>query len=366
MNISDIVRLRLYNQHISSAKFKTVSEVVSWLGAIQAQDYPGAKWSIGLRLKNSRDADIEKAIADRKIIRTWPMRGTLHFIAAEDARWMLNLLTPRIIAGTATRQKNLNLNSEIFDACKKLFIKVMAGGKRFTRREMIALLESKDISTANQRGYHILGRLAQEGVICFGPMRNKQQTFVLLNDWLPKTKALERNEALAELTRRYFTSHGPATIQDFAWWSGLKIVDIKSGIKMAGNYLKMEKIDGREYWMSSDISSEAMNKEFEQSAVYMLPGFDEYLLGYKDRSAVLDLKHAQKITPGSNGMFTPTILINGRVVGIWKKNIKKNVVIIRPDFFVKTGRKEILELTFVAERYGYFIGLPAVLDEVGK
>ena len=203
MTPQDIAQFRLYYQQIATTKFKEPSQVVSWLGAMQAQDYAGVKWSIGLRLPGATDADIERAIAAKTIIRTWPMRGTLHFVAPEDVRWMLALLTPRIIAQTAGRYRQLELDEAIFARSKELFAQALQGDKQLTRDEMQQLLEQANISTAGQRGYHILVRAAQDGLICFGAPSGKQQTFALLDEWAPQAKSLERDEALAELARRY-------------------------------------------------------------------------------------------------------------------------------------------------------------------
>ena len=221
MTGSDIAQRRLGNQSIAPAASLTPGEVVKRLGAVQAQDYLGALWALGLRMQRAVEADIEQAIANREIIRTWPMRGTLHFVAAEDVRWMLALLTPRILARAARRHQQLALDEATFARSETLFTNALENGRSLTRNQMMDVLEQAGISTKGQRGYHILGWAAQNGLICFGPRQGKQHTFVLLDEWLPSGKSLSREEALAELAHRYFTGHGPATIQDFIWWSGL-------------------------------------------------------------------------------------------------------------------------------------------------
>lgn len=353
----DIARLRLYNQQIAGTRFKTPEQIVSWLGALQAQDYAGAKWSIGLRLPGATDPDIEQAIADRKIVRTWPMRGTLHFVEVSDARWMLALLTPRIIAGSAGRYRQLELDEAVFARSKELFAKVLQGGKQLTREEMYQLLERHSISTAGQRGYHILSRSAQDGLICFGPPDDKQQIFVLLDEWAPKTKELARDEALAELTQRYFMSHGPATLQDFARWAGLNVTEARAGLDMVKPQLRQETMNSQVYWMSPDMPV----LEDNSPAVYLLPGFDEYMLGYKDRSAVLDAIHAQKIVPGNNGMFSPTLVIDGKVTGTWKRAFKKDTVVMTISPFTSLSQAQSCAISAFAERYGRFIGKSPVI-----
>jgi hypothetical protein len=353
----EITHLRLRNQRIACTSFTAPGEVVAWLGAMQAQDYAGAKWSIGLRLADSTDAAIEQAIAARTIVRTWPMRGTLHFVAPADARWMLALLTPRIIAGSARRMHQLELDEATIARSKELFARGLEGDRRLTRDEMYQLLERAGISTAGQRGYHMLARAAQDAVICFGAPSGKEQTFVLLDEWAPQAKSLTGEEALAELTRRYFTSHGPATLQDFMWWSGLAAADAKRGLEAARPALSQETIDGRVYW----LSPQAPSIRNPQPTIYVLPGFDEYLLGYRDRSAVLDPAFARQVCPGGNGVFFPTIVIDGRVVGTWKRTLKKGKIVMTPSPFYGMSEVEYGAFAKAAERYGAFMGLPVAV-----
>jgi hypothetical protein len=320
MTSRDIAYHRLSNQQIASAKPKTPNELVASLGAMQAQDYLGALWAIGLRSMNSNEADIEKAIGARTIIRTWPMRGTLHFVAPADVRWMLELLTPAVIAASKRRQQQLELDDKTFARCRALFTKVLQGDKQLTRDAMYSSLQHAHISTSSQRGYHILWRLAQEGIICFGARAGKQPTFALLDEWARPTKKLKREEALAELTKRYFSGHGPATLQDFAWWSGLKISEAKAGLEMIESSLRKEADGTKVYWMSTESTSSPADTPI----ACLLPGFDEYMLGYNDRSAVLDPRHAQKLIPDNNGRFLSTMVMNGRVVGTWKRTVKRN------------------------------------------
>jgi hypothetical protein len=353
----DIVHRRLHNQSIAPAALATPGEVVTRLGAVQAQDYLGALWAVGLRMKGATEQTIEQAISDRKIIRTWPMRGTLHFVAPEDVRWMLALLAPRIIARAARRHKQLELDAAIFARSEALFTKALQGGKQLTRAEMMDVLEQAGISTKGQRGYHILWWAAQSGLICFGPRQGKQDTFLLLDDWLPEGKTLSREEALAELAYRYFTGHGPATIQDFRWWSGLLAVDARAGLKMVEAQLAHEEFDGQIYWFSSSLSS----IKAASPTAYLLPGFDEYLLGYRDRTAALDSAHATKVVPGANGMFKPIIVIDGRVVGTWKRTFKKDRVVIALQPFNALSEAEAQAVAPAAECYGVFVNLPVAM-----
>ncbi len=320
----NIALSRLANLGIANPGLSQPGEVVTSLGALQAQDYGGALWSIGLRMVRATEQDIEQAIAERTVVRTWPMRGTLHFVAAQDVRWLLALLTPRVIAQSAGRYRQLELDETTFARSKEVFVRALRGGKQLTRDAMLQALEQADLPTAGQRGYHILARLAQDGLICFGTRSGKQHTFVLLDEWLPPTSPMARDAALAELAKRYFASHGPATVQDLMRWAGITSAEAKLGSEAGGKDLIQQTIEDRVYWTASthpDLSS-------GMASVHLLPGFDEYLLGYGDRSAMLDPAYAQRICPGGNGMFVPTVVIDGMVAGVWKRTLKKGAVVI--------------------------------------
>ncbi|HEU5071022.1 MAG TPA: winged helix DNA-binding domain-containing protein [Verrucomicrobiae bacterium] len=349
---------RLANLGIAAANGATPAQVVSRLGAMQAQDYPGALWSIGLRTANATEADVEHAIRERQIVRTWPMRGTLHFVAAPDVRWMLALLTPRILANARRRAVRLELDAKTLARCEKLVVQALAGGRIMPRELLLARLEQAKISTAGSRGYHILWRLAQQGVICFGPREAKQHTFVLLDEWLPAAKPVEREVGLAELARRYVTSHGPATLADFAGWAGLRAADARDGVDGAASALERVAMNNKVYWLPRRTAPATP----AVAQGHLLPGFDEFVLGYKDREAVLEARHAAKIIPGNNGMFMPTIAVAGRIAGTWQRTLKKSVTIqLMP--FQRLTRAHRLALTPAVERYARFLGMPVKWEE---
>jgi hypothetical protein len=349
MTIKDLIYNRLINQLISSSGSENPEQVVSSLGAIQAQDYYGSLWAIGLRLKNSTEEGVEKAITERKIVRTWPMRGTLHFVAAEDIRWMLTLFAQRIISGTKSRHKQLELDEKIFNRSKEVFIKNLQGGKQLTRDDMYKLLEKNKISSAGQRGIHILRELALDGLLCFGNRHGKQQTFVLLDEWVPNSKNLNREESLAEITLRYFNSHGPATLYDFSWWSGLTIADAKSGLEMVKHKFIRGNYNDRTF-----ISP--MQRKPEKKSLFnsiLLPAFDEYLVGYKTRSDVL--KPEYKKFANAGGMLSPTIINHGKVSGTWRRSIKSEKVIVELFPFAALSKTYYKNVLNAAELYGRFI-----------
>jgi hypothetical protein len=366
MTTDEITQYRLRSQQIvqpesSGDSPRSPGSIVAHLGAMQAQDYPGAKWSIGLRLPGVTDTDVERAIADRTIVRTWPMRGTLHFVAAADVRWMLELLTPRVIASSTRRHQELGLDAATFARATELFASALEGGKQLTRDEMYATLEAAGISTANQRGYHILGRTAQEGLICFAAHSSKQPTFALLDEWIPNAKRLEREEALAELAKRYFIGHGPATLQDFCWWAGLTTSDARIGLEAVKADLTEATADGKTYWMRPALPPQPVYSD-AGTTVHLLPGFDEYLLGYRDRSAALDPKHAPTIVPGNNGMFMSTIVVDGRVAGTWKRTANRKTVRVTAQPFEPLDERAKRGVVTAAQWYGEFLKMDVTTD----
>jgi hypothetical protein len=354
----DIARQRLHNQLIASPTLTTPAAVVDRLVAIQAQDYNQALWAIGLRLPAATQAAVEQAIADKEIVRTWPMRGTLHFVTAVDIRWLLALLTPRILARSAGRHKQLELDKATFVRAETLFVSNLENGRQLTRSQMMDVLEKGAITTTGQRGYHILWWAAQMRLICFGPRQGKEDTFVLLDEWLPGSKWLDRDQSLAELTRRYFNGHGPATVQDFLWWSGLTAADARQGLEMVEAQLAQAHLDGRTYWFSPAPPPVIA----APSTAHLLPAFDQYLLGYRERDVVLNPAWATRIAPGRNGVFKPIIVIEGRVVGIWKRTLRKTKVVITVESFVPLSQSNMRDVSTAAERYGRFLQLPVELS----
>lgn len=355
MTTLDIAHRRLANQHIAGAGFERPGEAVRWLGAVQAQDYLGSLWALGLRMRRAIEAEIEQAIADKTIIRTWPLRGTLHYVAAADVRWMLKLVAARTIARAAPRYRQLELDEATFAKSKRVLLRALRGGKQLTRPELAAALHRAGISTGSQRLIHILNRAALEGLICYAARRGKQFTFALLEEWVPAAKTFERDEALAELARCYFRSHGPATLQDFAWWSGLAIADARAGLEMVKSRLLQEVIGGRAYWFSA---SRPAVKEASPTA-YLLPAYDEYTVAYQDRSAALNPLHAKE---SGKGIFHPTIVVDGQIVGTWKREFKKNSVVIMPSYFTRLSRAREGAVAEAASRYGEFLAASAVLS----
>jgi hypothetical protein len=291
------------------------------MGAVQAQDYPGALWAIGMRMRNAIASDIEQAMADGVIIRTHPMRGTWHFVAAEDVRWLLNLMAPGRFASNALWYRRLELDEATFAKSNAILAQTLQDGKQLTRKELAAVLRQAGISTEGLRLTFLLHRAELEAVICSGARRGKQFTFALLDEVVPSSRMLKRDEALAELAQRYFTSHGPATLQDFIWWSGLAAADARAGLEMVKSQFVQETIDGKTYWLSPSTPT----TKVALPCAYLLPPYDEYTVAYKDRSAVLDPAYRQQ---AGFAIFGPTIAIDGQIAGTWKREFKKEAVVV--------------------------------------
>ncbi len=349
----DIAKHRLINQQLAATNFRSPKDIVGWLGAVQAQDYAMAKWAVGARLSGITEAAVAQSINSAEIVRTHVMRPTWHLVLAEDVRWMTALTAPHINSSVRSMQKKIGLDEKIFKRTNAIIEKSLAGGNHLTRAELMALLKKNKITTDSLQAIHIMFDAELRGLVCNGPMRGKQFTYALLNERVPSVKALKRDEALAELSARYFTSHGPATIQDFIWWSGLPVGDAKAGLEMIKPKLISEKINDQIYWHDPSGSSDSFTG---LHPVYFLPAYDEFMISYKDRSASLDsgfVKHA--IT--GNGIFKPIIVANGKVIGTWARTIKKDKVVIKTLFFRASQKLKKKEMELAAQPFGEFLNL---------
>jgi len=341
-----IVQQRLHNQHLAQRTFSKPSDVVRWFGAMQAQDYLGALWAVGLRAEGTTMRDVERALADKSIVRTWPMRGTLHLVAREDVRWMLELMAPRMVGRAASRFAKLGLDRATLSRSHKLLSRSLRG-KQLTRTEIYEALESAGISTAAQRGMHILWWAAHERLVCCGPRRDKQHTFVLLDEWAPDAKSRPREEALAEIALRYFASHGPATLRDFTWWTGLPAADTKVALATVKGKLTSERAAEETYFTVST------SRRTAPRSAHLLPAFDEYLVGYTDRAAALPDSHKTVVAYG--GILSPTMVIDGRVVGTWKRTLDKRMVRVTLSPFAEMRGAERSAMKAPADELGAFL-----------
>jgi hypothetical protein len=354
MNTSTIAHQRLLSQHIAGTPSKTPGEVVQWLGAVQAQDYEAAKWAVGLRTLGTTDADVEQAISNGALLRTHVLRPTWHFVTPEDIRWMLGLTAPRVNAASAYYYRALELDDQLFQRSNAVLEQALQGGKHLTRTELLAALQQAGVNTEGLRSAYLMMRAELDGVICSGARRGKQITYALLSERAPQAKALAREEALEKLTTRYFTGHGPATVQDFVWWSGLTTTDAKAGLELAKAHLAQEVIEGTAYWFAASLSPV---QDLPPSA-YLLPNYDEYIVGYADRGAIFDPANAHKLDARGSVLAQHTMVSNGRIVGTWKRTLQKGQALLAFSPFTALSEDEHQAFLHPAAHFSRFTRLP--------
>jgi hypothetical protein len=335
-----IVPERLHNQKLSSPGCKEAVDVVRWLGAVQAQEFAAAKWALALRMRAATDTDVEHAFNEGQLLRTHLMRPTWHFVAPDDIRWVLELTAPRVNAKAGPYFRKYELDTAVFKRTNKVLTKALQGGKHLTRAELRAALNKSGVAADDVvRLAHIMLRAELDGVVCSGRRRGKQFTYALIDERVPAAKPLTRDEALAKLTTRYFTSHGPATLHDFVWWSGLTMSDAKRGVELIERDLRKELLDDKAYWRPPTKPSAPLY------SAHLLPAYDEYSVAYKHREAVVSLG--------------PTVIVDGEAAGTWKSSTEKRSVTITVTPSRALKKSDTLAITEAAERYAAFIGLPA-------
>ncbi len=349
VSATDILRMRLSSQRIT-APAASVTDTVRHLLAVQAQDFAQALWAIGLRTASSTRSDVLAALESGDVVRSMPMRGTLHFTAAEDLGWMLSLTAERTLASANTRRLQLGLDDETLRLAASVSAEALAGNA-LGRNDYLAMLAGNGISVEGQRGYYIIFHLTQLGLLCWGPPSGTQQALVLNEEWIRQPRQLDRDEALRELGIRYFTGHGPATVRDLAWWTKLTLADARTAVAAASTHLTELDLDGVSYWASTSEVDAAPGTL--DDAVHALPGFDEYLLGYQDRSLPLAEDVAQRIVPGKNGIFLAVIVAQGRVVGRWRRATKGDG--IEPELFEALTRAQGAALEWSARARAAFL-----------
>ncbi|HET6227498.1 MAG TPA: winged helix DNA-binding domain-containing protein [Bacteroidia bacterium] len=345
---AELIKQRLLNQQLIHTAFKKPEAVVQWMGAMQAQDYAGCKWALGLRTLHASDSSIERAIDEGKIIRTHVLRPTWHLVHPQDIRWMLRLTAPRVHAFSAFGYRKMELTDAIFKRTHKALIKALQGGKQLTRLEIAKALQAAKIATDDLRFIHIMMHAELNALICNGARQGKQFTYALMDERIPATKTITNEEALVKLATLYFKSHGPATLQDFTWWSGLAAKDAQRGLEHIKSVLISEVVDGKTYWMTSDASATKI-----KSTCLLLPAFDEYTVSYKDRSLVVDAAAAKKT---GNGIFKPLLLVDGKVKGYWKRNDKKGQSRVELTAFEKLSSGQSKMIDKETDRYADFLG----------
>jgi hypothetical protein len=313
--MTDVALLRLVAQRVAGPGFAGAGEAVRWLTAVQAQDYVGALAAVTLRTDGGEG--VEAALDGGDVVRSWPMRGTLHLVPAEDLGWMLALTTNRLLAGAARRRAQLGIDDAMVARAGELAHEALTG-RSLSREELMAVWRHAGLLGVAQRGYHLLWTLSQQGLTVFGPTDGGQQRLVLLAEWVRRPRRLEAEEALGEWALRYFRSHGPATRKDFQWWTKLTAKEAAAGVALARASLESVEVDGVEHLMDPATPERLAAARRAARAVHLLPGFDELLLGYQDRRASLPPEFADRVVPGGNGMFRPMVVAGGKVVGTWR------------------------------------------------
>lgn len=357
MTSAEIPIIRQVNQKIGRSEFNSAKEIVSWMGAMQAQDFSMAKWAVGCRISDPSDEKIEASFNKGEILRSHLMRPTWHFVAREDIYWMLELTARQIRTATRSRHHSLEITKPILSKSSRILEKALSGGLSLAREELVKLYDKAKIRTDDNRLSHLLLCAELDGLVCSGPVKGGKLTYALLAERVPEKKKLAREEALAELAKRYFTSHGPATLQDFIWWSGLTARDARHAAESVKSGFISERKGSVEY-----LFPEFTRVLNASPSLYLLPAYDEFLISYKDRSASLSQVHNRK-TISNNGIFRPVIVVNGQVGGTWKKIREKRKLIIQADFFKPPSGSVWHHLKKMAHRYGQFCGMDVILSD---
>lgn len=353
----NICHQRLANQHLIRQTLEKPSEIVGMLGAVQAQDYGLAKWGVAQRTLCATDAEVEKELSEGAILRTHVLRPTWHFVLAGDIRWMLELTGPRVHQVLAHYDRQLEIDAAVLRRSSAAITNALEGGRQLTRAELAQAMQRARIRTdGTQRLARLVMHAELDALICSGARRGTQHTYALLDERVPPTKALERDEALARLVKRFFTTRGPATVDDFAWWSGLTKKDGRIGLEGIQSELEHEEADGREYWFSTPTRLKARSP-----IVRLLPNYDEYFIGLKDRSAMLSTLKKLGFEGDVSFLGGHILTIDGQVVGGWTRVFKAGQLSVALRGPTKFTAKERRSIAREVERFGTFLGMPADL-----
>ncbi|MGK5681819.1 winged helix DNA-binding domain-containing protein [Actinoplanes sp. URMC 104] len=356
MDASTALGLRMSSLLLRGNGFPTVAGTVEWFGAMQAQDVNSGLWSLGARVPGATLASVNAALEERSVLRTWPMRGTVHFVPAADAHWMLELMGVRALAGATKRRETLGLDESTVDRAVDVLGSALAGGGRLTRSQCLAAMVDGGVEVTGQRGYHLLWYASQRAVTAIAPHVGKEQTFVLLDEWVPEPRRPSREEALGIIALRYFRSHGPASRKDFAGWTGLTMTDCRTGIAVAGDQLTTVDVDGAE--MIAATAALDGGTTPDAGGWLALPGFDEYLLGYKDRSLMASADDLAAIIPGGNGVFRSTLVRAGRVVATWTRTLTRKGVTVTVQPLVAFTPDDHAAAADALGKYAAYLELP--------
>jgi len=358
MSPVDICAQRLVNQHLTTQHLETASEVVRLFGAMQAQEYSPAKWGVAQRSRTATDADVEKEVSDGSILRTHVLRPTWHFVAPSDIRWMLELTAPRVRAAMASYDRKLEIDAAVLKRTRAVLTKSLRDGKQLTRAELAKQLTKARVrADGTQRLAHLVMHAELDGLICSGARRGKQFTYALLDERVPPTKSMERDAALAELASRYFNTRGPATIDDFAWWSGLAKADARRAVEAMDHAFEYAIIGGRGYWFPQNERT----AKHESPIARLLPIYDEYFIGLRDRAAMQARLQKAKREAFSALTLRHVVTVDGQIVGGWNWISKGSTAAVELVNTLRLTQAERRSITREVERLGAFLGAPASL-----
>lgn len=347
----------MHNVGLLGAPFERIEEVVGWLGAVQAQDYGPAKWSIGHRMRGALDSELGEALCRGTILRTHVLRTTWHFVTRKDIRWMLELTGPRIIATSRGRLRQLDLNDAALRKSGRAIERILKTEGQVTRRQLRASLEKSGVATDGQRFAWMVMHAELSGLVCSGALDGKQQTYALLEQRAPKARSLPRDKALAELVRRYFRSHGPATIKDMSWWSSLTVADIRAGLEMVEGELQSEVVDGATFWWADARGG----RKPATPRVHLLQPYDEYIVGYSKSKWLLNIGKAAVPEGRERSLFSGVVMLDGQLAGHWKRHLKKGAVEIRVALYAPFSKSQMKALEAQAKAHGRFLQLDSTV-----
>ena len=352
----DPIQQRLTNQGIARPRFRRADEVVAWLGAVQAQEYQPSKWALGLRLRGATDADVERAVTGGEILRTHVLRPTWHYVAAADLVWMQRLTGPRVQRAMEVYRRQLELDGATMQRATTVFERALRDRRHLTRPELGERLRRAGIALSGVRLMHAALYAELEAVICSGPRADKHATYALVAERVVRPLDLAGDEALAELTRRFFRSHGPATIRDFVWWSGLRTADARRGLDIIR--AAPRELDGHVYWSVPSRTASLVAAD----SVHLLPIYDEYLVAYRDRLAVPHGPATLATSAAGSVTFQHAVVIDGHVAGTWRVDRSRSAQVLRVIPLRRLAAAECRGLEAEAEHYGRFTGISVSLS----
>jgi hypothetical protein len=354
---TEIAARRLFAQHLTGEPFGSPVEVVRWLGAVQSQDYGGAKWALALRSRGTTDVELDRLFDQGIILRTHVLRPTWHFVLPDDLRWLLELTGPRVRRGLAGRHHQLEIDARVIERAETAWAAALAGGRSLTRSELGQVLAMTGVSPEGQRLPHLLMVAELDGLLTSGPRRGKQFTYALLEERAPGQLRLDRRAALVELTRRFFRSRGPAQVQDFVWWSGVTAADARAGIAAAGAALDHLVVEGKHYW----FDAQASRPPSADSTAHLLPNFDEYVVAYRDRTALYANGPFDLTRFSFGSILSNVLMVGGLVRGSWRRTTGPGGLrlVIRPLEPLERAEQRAVEAT--GRRLADFLGKPVQL-----